>query len=332
MHRIGTSSLAALVVVALASGYLACGSSSDRSGFDDNGTDGGAVGEAGGGTFDDAGGGPGTVGADGCSDAAKLVYVVDTDNGLHSFNPGALKFTSIGTLSCPSPGVDEQGNPAQPNSMAVDRTGTAWVNFSSGKLYKVSTSNAACSATTFKANQHNFVKFGMGFSSNASGSKDETLFVEGIKDTSGGVVGQGLATIDLGSMILTPVGDFTNGLSQQGAELTGTGEGKLYGFFTTQTARLAEIDKSTAATPSATQKTLTGVSTGNAWAFSFWGGDFWFYTSNDDPKNGGKSGDTTNVTRLKASGDGSIQVVLPQIGFRIVGAGVSTCAPVTPPK
>jgi hypothetical protein len=38
------------------------------------------------------------------------------------------------------------------------------------------------------------------------------------------------------------------------------------------------------------------------------------------------------VTRLKAATDNTLSVVKQQIGFRIVGAGVSTCAPTTPPK
>ena len=33
---------------------------------------------------------------------------------------------------------------ATPNSMAVDRSGTAWVNYSDGRLFKVSTKDAKC--------------------------------------------------------------------------------------------------------------------------------------------------------------------------------------------
>ena len=57
------------------------------------------------------------------------------------------------------------------------------------------------------------------------------------------------------------------------------------------------------------------------------GGDFYIYTNVDGgnlPMNGGGS----DVTRYRPS-DGSITVVKSKIGFKIVGAGVSTCAPTT---
>ncbi len=303
---------------------VACGGSK-ISGFPDGAGDGGdTVGDGGGGTFADTGRGGGGGGNTDCSEAAKLVYVITQTNVLYSFYPKDLLFKQIGTLNCPAPGMNAQGMTAQPNSMAVDRSGTAWVNFDSGKLFKVSTSDASCTGTSFQPLQSNFMKFGMGFSSNSAGSKDETLFVVGIQDSLLGVTGQGLAKIDLGTLKLSPIGDFTDGLAMQGAELTGSGAGNLYGFFTSSPATLSAIDKGSAATPMADQKTLSGVNTGTAWAFSFWGGDFWYYTA--------ASGQMTDVTRQKASSDNSIGVVKSQIGFRIVGAGVSTCAPLAPPK
>lgn len=304
---------------------VACGGSKSSGFGEDN--------DAGGGTGGDGGGGGGTFvdggmdtggGNEDCSEAAKLVYVITQSNDLYSFYPATLTFKKIGTLSCPAPGMNSLGMTAQPNSMAVDRGGTAWVNFDSGKLFKVSTADATCSGTSFAPMQSNFVKFGMGFASNSAGSKDESLYVVGIDDGLLGVSGLGLAKIDLGSMKLTTIGDFTDGLEMQGAELTGTGAGNLYGFFTSSPATLSPIDKGSAATPMANQKVLNGVDTGIAWAFSFWGGDFWYYTA--------ASGQTTDVTQQKASGDNSVGVVKSQIGFRIVGAGVSTCAPLTPPK
>ena len=42
-------------------------------------------------------------------------------------------------------------------------------------------------------------------------------------------------------------------------------------------------------------RVLDGVDTGAAYAFSFWGGDFWFYTSKDE-------GPST-VTRLRTADD-----------------------------
>jgi hypothetical protein len=157
----------------------------------------------------------------------------------------------------------------------------------------------------------------MGFSSDAT--KEETLYGVSAKVDDGGITPPFLAKIDLTTFTLTPVGNFTDGLMDRPAELTGNGDGQLFGFFTTNPATLAAIDVKTGATAATAQKTLTGVVAGDAYAFSFWGGDFWFYTSNP--------GETSNVTQYKKSGDGSINVVKTAIGFNIVGAGVSTCAP-----
>ena len=123
-------------------------------------------------------------------------------------------------------------------------------------------------------------------------------------------------------MALTRIGDFSGTLAGKGAELTGTGDGRLYGFFTTNpNATLAQIDPATGATSN--NVNLSGVNTGLAWAFSFWGGDFWFYTSN------GVSAST--VTRLEPASNNKISNAKRDVGgFKIVGAGVSTCAPTGP--
>ena len=52
---------------------------------------------------------------------------------------------------------------------------------------------------------------------------------------------------------------------------------RLFGFFTSAPVTVAEIDKASGATSNAA--TMTGVEVPAAWAFSFWGGDFYLYTS-----------------------------------------------------
>lgn len=275
--------------------------------------------------FSDGGGVTNPATTDDCSEAAKLVYVVSAEYDLYSFYPADSVFKKIGRLACPDPGPDVS-TPTQvatPNSMAVDRSGTAWVNYSSGKLFKVSTTDASCKATSFQPGQDGVYKFGMAFSTNGgAGTKEETLYVVGIKDGLFDVSGQGLATVDLTTMTLTSIGDFSGSLRGKGAELTGTGDGKLWGFFTTSPASLASIAKPSGQTSN--EQPLSGVETGSAWAFSFWGGDFWFYTA--------KGTSPSSVTRLRTTGNGSLGVSMPNVGFRIVGAGVSTCAPLVAPK
>jgi hypothetical protein len=313
----------AVAVAALVFG--GCGGAAG-SGFSDGGAggNGGGGGQGGsaidlhdsGGSTDDSGGNHD------CTVAATLVYVIDETGILYSFNPGTLKFSEIGKTNCP-------GAMGLINSMAIDRSATAWVNAVDGNLYKVNTSDASCEKTDFAGGQHEFgAQFGMGFSANASGAAAETLFIDGIGALGGG--GSGLATIDLGTLVLNPIGNFSGYLAGEDCELTGTGDGRLYGFFVndplTQTpASVAQIDKSNASILS-NALLPESVDTGTDWAFSFWGGSFYLYTAdqNVDPE------DTSDVTEYDPKANAT-SVVLSQIGFRIVGAGVSTCAPLVKP-
>src|SRR5262245_15816031 len=68
--------------------------------------------------------------AQACAANAQLVYVISDANDLYSFAPDKLKFTKVGTLNCPVT------NKFLPNSMAVDRTGTAWVNYDDDSIFK----------------------------------------------------------------------------------------------------------------------------------------------------------------------------------------------------
>lgn len=264
---------------------------------------------------------------EGCDEASKVPYVISSSFDLISFTPNTGTFAPIGHIDC-----EDTTAGSTPNSMAVDRSGTAWVNFSSGSVFKVSIKDATCEKTAYKK-QGGFIRFGMGFASDTAGAEAETLFISGTGETLLSVKGFGLFSLDRQTLKLTDLGDYTGKLKEKPAELTGRGDGKLFGFFTTEPATLAEIDKTTGATSN--EKVLTGVTTGEAYAFSFWGGDFWFYTA----ALGAKS---STVTRFAASGDGAITKVKTNAEeiakasadgtFKIVGAGVSTCAPLEPPK
>ncbi|KYF85142.1 hypothetical protein BE11_01895, partial [Sorangium cellulosum] len=261
-----------------------------------------------------SGSGESGEGESGCIERAELVYVLSQDNELYSFRPDRKEFTRIGVLGCQTD--------MDPNSMAVDRNAVAWVNYvygddSAGTLFKVSTEDASCEPTGASLSR-GWSRLGMGFSSDLSRPEAEQLFVAGTTSTPG----IGLGRIDGTSV--TPVGEFSGSLRGESAELTGTGDGRLFGFFTTSPVQLAEIDKETGDIIEATP--LRGIETPSAWAFSFWGGDFYFYTA---PQSASR---TTNVSRYRPS-DGSIDTAyMTNIGFRIVGAGVSTCAPIEQPR
>jgi hypothetical protein len=134
----------------------------------------------------------------------------------------------------------------------------------------------------------------------------------------------GLGSVALASGNLTPIGQFTDGLAGQSAELTGSSAANLYGFFTDAPIHVAQIDKTSGAILSSTA--LPTVEIPDAWAFSFWGGDFYLYTAPDDPTR------TTNVTHYVPSSGEVDTSYMTDIGFIIVGAGVSTCAPLVQPQ
>jgi hypothetical protein len=244
-----------------------------------------------------------------CPDAAStLVYVITEDYHLYSFYPPSLAFTQIGSgpITCPATGG------ATPFSMAVNRNGVAFIVFNDGELFRVSTLTAACQPTGFVPMQQGFsATFGMGFSRDLMDT-GETLYVA--SDETGNAPSR-LATIDTMTFQLTVVGAFNPAINR--AELTGTGAGDLFAFYSVNgmvDSAIGQIDKMTAQVVG--QFTLSGVPQGNGWAFAFWGGDFYTFTA--------PSGNTV-VTRYRPSDSSVVQVASMQ--SIIVGAGVSTCAP-----
>ena len=274
---------------------------------------------AGGGAGGTGGGAGGTLadgGLDDCSEAAKLVYVVDQNKTLSSFDPRkagqASAFVDLGKLNCPAQ------TRAEPFSMSVDRSATAWIIYDSGELFTVNlrATPLDCVKTGF-APQQGVGKFGMGFVADAPGSSAETLFISGSP-----LIGS-LASTKFGTLATRPPYAITLRGTLDGApELTGTGDAKLWGFFPDSLPpRVVQLDKATGAElPRALEAgPLAGFPL--AWAFAFWGGDFWIFLERDsDP--------STNVWHLNAQ-TGQVTDVAPDTGRRIVGAGVSTCAPVT---
>jgi hypothetical protein len=243
---------------------------------------------------------------DDCPDAdSTLVYLVTEDNELMSYNPPSGAFRTIGILACPA------STTATPFSMAVDRKGTAFVVFSDGSLFRVSTATGACVKTTYVSGQSGFQTFGMGFSTEGLGPA-ESLFVAGDGQ---GSSASGLARIDTTTFKLTAIRDFFPSIDR--AELTGTGDGNLFAFYTKfdkPGSFVGQIDKTNARVVA--ESALPTVEQGQGWAFAFWGGDFYLFTA---------PGGGSTVTRFRPA-DGSVTAVgsWPSV---IVGAGVSTCAP-----
>ncbi len=238
-----------------------------------------------------------------CPDAAStLIYVVSQDNELLSFYPPSGVFKSIGKLACPTKGG------ATPFSMGVDRKGVAYVIYSDGSLFKVSTANASCQATSYVSNQLGFNTFGMGFATLGAGPAEQ-LFIASDQNT-----GSSLATIDTTLFKVSAIGPITPPISR--AELTGTGDGRLYAFTSDGAtgSAISEIDKTTAKLIGTDP--LPSVDQGNGWAFAFWGGGFYLFT-----------GPGGVQTTYQYNPNTRVVSVIANYSSLIVGAGVSTCAP-----
>lgn len=229
-----------------------------------------------------------------CEETTKQIFVFATDKALYRFDPEKLTFTRIGTVGCPTA--------AGSFSMAIDRRGIAYVEFTDGHIYMVDTTNGQCVPTTFKAGQTGFELFGMGFALNAEDpTQGETLYV----------AETGLASIDTKTFDLKFLGPITAGRT----ELTARGT-DLFGFNVVNGV-VSGLDKASGKTTVSYRTTAI-----NAWAgfaFAHWGGDFWIFTGDE----------RSQVTRYQPDIDKST-VVIQDTGMLIVGAGSSTCAPVKP--
>ena len=283
--RIGTVLVATLA---------ACGPSANRDGYPDSGNGGGD------------GSGSGSGNGDGCTDAAKLVYVVDSNNKLSTFDPATKTFHDLGTLACPAQLL------ATPFSMGVDRTATAYVLYSSGELFKVDTTSLACTKTAW-ATQLGLQQFGMGFSTDTAGGTTDSLYIAGGATVMGTT--STLAKLDVTTFHATQLGTVTGW-----PELTGTGGAELWGFFPDMNTPRVEKLVKTSGTAAMTypESTIRGMPT--AWAFAFWGGDYWIFLKKDLEA-------STSVYQINGM-TGTVKSTTPAAGRTLVGAGVSTCAPI----
>lgn len=286
-------------------GAIACGGTA-TSGAGSGGAGGASVGN-----------GFATVGVGGyddrCDDETRSIYLLGRGRELVQFEPATETLTEIGTLNCPVSGGPNVPSPT-PFSMSVDRAGTAWVSYSDGTLYAVDIHDASCRGTPFVAEQLSaFGQFGMGFASRAPGSLRESLYVSSFDP------GDGIAEIDLATFELSRIGYYDGTLTGPAA-LTGTGDARLYGYFLSNPVRIVEVDPATSSQISITP--VPDVDVGNAWAFAFWGDYFYLFTANP--------GQTSRIERVRRETD-VVELINADVGIRIVGAGVSTCAPVEPP-
>lgn len=251
----------------------------------------------------------------GCESDSLFIYLLDIDGALHRFQPETLELTGLGKPTC-------DADPPLPMAMTIDRLGDAWMYYADRKVYRVDTDTLVCEATPHVPPPGDeFVGFGLSFSADAVDSPDDTLYFSGlagpIQPTTPAGLGRAVGDA-LAFELIGPIDDLksTAGL----ADLTGTGDARLFGFFNGDSAVISEIDKQTG--KRIDPWVLDGFGTGSPWAFAFYAGEFWLFTSTGGLGN-------TAVTTF----DPGTQTLTPRVddlGLKIVGAGVSTCVPVLP--
>ena len=130
----------------------------------------------------------------------------------------------------------------------------------------------------------------------------------------------GLARIDLKTLTLLPIGKYDKINAR--AEMTGTGDARLFAAFEGTPYNVVEVNKANAKILSQAPQTAVSYPQGGSnFAFAFWGGDFWLFVG---------PGTSTEVFQFKpATG---VTTKVSSTSAQIVGAGVSTCAPTKPPS
>jgi hypothetical protein len=244
-----------------------------------------------------------------CAPNTDLIYVLSDDGELWSYDPVNNAFDQItANLGCPQ-------NAAF--SMSVDRNGVAHVMFQNDDIYTVDVNNPnQCMDPMYQPGQLGFNKFGMGFVSNDEFDPCDKLYAHSWNGQGGFSEGPNtgrLGRMDPATLVMEEIG-FIN---YNGGELTGTGDGRLFAF-AGNPAKLVEYDKETAQVLATEQLNMNLT---NAFAFGFYGGDFYLFTeANNNPT-------VSKVTHYDYDDTKGLSTVVMAAPIRIVGAGVSTCVP-----
>lgn len=237
---------------------------------------------------------------DDCTTTDDLVYVLSRDDSqLYTFDPSSLSFTALGRVDCDTS--------QSPGSMSVSRSGTAYVRYADDSVYAVDLGTLACTPTSYSDRRTGFDSFGMGYATDAADTWRDQLYVAN---------GTTLGILDTATWSITTLGRMP---SQ--SELTGNAAGELWALLPLETpAELIQLNTTTGARLATL--TLPGFpDPGNidTFAFATWDGDFYLFVREYGM---GSSTDVYKVTRA-----GVMTLARGDIGFDVVGAGVSTCAP-----
>jgi len=296
----------------------------------------------------DIGNGTGTGTVEACGEPEEnpiYVFTRGLETGaatsIQAFDPQTLTFTPVvASIECDGVGADWGAS-----SMAVDRDRGAWITWAAAhdgagdpaykRIDRVDLDTGACDVdvAALPTTENWGSPLGMAYVSDGPRSGNETLY---FVDT-----GTFLHTIGSASSFgrwwtLGP-----EGRTFSGVELTGSGDGRMFSLIMNYTGpfdfectarnpcpptlRLAEVDKSDATALSMVD--LEGIDAfgidPGGFAFAYWGGHIWVFISRDFGPTEVFDHDPETQTTTRVVEDGVLGVV---------GAGVSTCAPLLLPE
>jgi hypothetical protein len=258
-----------------------------------------------------------------------LLYLLDDEFRLESFDPENLSFHVIGEPDCqPSPPLDSWHTltgetVAHPYAFAVDQNAVAWVLYTSGEVFQVSTVNAACAGNSgYTPQQNGMDLFSMAFVGRAAG-QGESLFLGGgdVSNPPGGK----LASLDPAAPTTAVLIGNLPASGEFAPQLGGDSAYALFAFFPgTTSASVQQIDKNSG-DALGNSFTLPGGlgETATDWAFAQWGGGFYiFYTA--DPA---ATGATTTLVRIDRATSSVNEAVYTGGQQAFIAASASTCVP-----
>ena len=246
------------------------------------------------------------------------IFLLSSDEELWKFFPETEEFQLLGTLTC--------DGFLSPYAMAVDRQGYAWVQYMDGDLRRVPVTDVSqCEDPGYAPGQSGVNLFGMAFVSNSNVDVCDRIYgatYNGIGPFSEGPGFGDFISIDPDTLVLSKLGK--NNFN--GADATGTGDGRAFVFGGVNPAKLVEFDKDDGTILSTLP--LGNLEIGGAFAFTFFAGDVYLHTDSDNDF-------SSEITRLDyddsdMNGQKDLVKIVDAAPLRIVGSGVSTCAPVVP--
>lgn len=243
------------------------------------------------------------------------IYLLSDNGSIWSLDPTDNSFTFITDVEC--------GGMTDTFSMGVSRKGRAWLQYVSGDLYTVDLTDpgSPCKDPGFISGAPKFPNFGMAFVSNDASDYCDKLYAHsGIAPELEGPGVGALGVIDPQTLVLSEI----VAIDHAWGELTGTGDGRLFAFQGYEETWIREYDKATGAVLGTWP--LPGLASPGAFAFAYWGGDFYLFVT--DPEDLVGASHVLHLDFDESDGNGVVLTTLIESApIRVVGAGVSTCAP-----